>query len=121
MEHEINLGTAVDKAAQLSALLFQLSAHCIDPITDNLIELARELSDMVSGFLIEESINDNRDMSQEVAASRVQLIDTLLRVKAFTAAAQHLINDNEEHPLSLKLLCQAEAEIDEVLEGDENE
>lgn len=59
MAHEINLGTAVDKAAQLNALLTQLCTRCVDPITDNLIELARELSDTVSEFLIEETVKES--------------------------------------------------------------
>lgn len=61
MEHEIDLGTAVDKAAQLNALLFQLKAQCVDPITDNLIELASSLSDPVSSWLIEE--NSRREVA----------------------------------------------------------
>lgn len=125
MEHEIDLEAASDKAAQLNALLFQLKAQCIDPITDNLIELAHELSDTVSVFLIEESTKgnrtkDNRDMSQKAIPDRAQLIDVLTRVKAFTVAAQYLTRDNEELRISRDLLCQAEAEIDEVLGEEEN-
>lgn len=118
MAHEIDLGTAVDKAAQLNALLFQLSAQCIDPITDNLIELAHELSDTVSVFLTEESTKGSRDMSQKAIPDRAQLIDVLTRVKALTAAAQYLTRNKEERRLSLELLCQAEAEIDEILDGE---
>ena len=57
-------------------------------------------------------------MSQEAIPDRAQLIDVLTRVKEFTAAAQYLTRDKEERRLSLELLCQAEAEIDEVLENE---
>ncbi|ENM6470106.1 hypothetical protein [Morganella morganii] len=55
-------------------------------------------------------------MSQKAIPDRAQLIDVLTRVKAFTTAAQYLTRDKEERRLSLELLCQAEAEIDEALE-----
>ncbi|MBX9344052.1 hypothetical protein [Morganella morganii] len=57
-------------------------------------------------------------MSQKAIPDHAQLIDVLTRVKAFTAAAQYLTRDKEERRLSLELLCQAEAEIDEVLENE---
>ncbi|MET4877221.1 hypothetical protein L9G70_07070 [Morganella morganii] len=57
-------------------------------------------------------------MSQKAIPDREQLIDVLTRVKAFTTAAQYLTRDKEERRLSLELLCQAEAEIDEVLENE---
>ncbi|EOE6700199.1 hypothetical protein R4E38_01325 [Morganella morganii] len=57
-------------------------------------------------------------MSQKAIPDRAQLIDVLTRVKAFTTTAQYLTRDKEERRLSLELLCQAEAEIDEVLENE---
>lgn len=57
-------------------------------------------------------------MSQNVIIDRAKLVDVLTRVKAFTVAAQYLTRDKEERRLSLELLCQAEAEIDEVLENE---
>lgn len=57
-------------------------------------------------------------MSQKAIPDRAQLIDVLTRVKAFATAAQYLTRDKEERRLSLELLCQAEAEIDEVLENE---
>lgn len=57
-------------------------------------------------------------MSQKEIPDRTQLIDVLTRVKAFTTAAQYLTRDKEKRRLSLELLCQAEAEIDEVLENE---
>lgn len=57
-------------------------------------------------------------MSQKIITDRVQLIDVLTRVKAFTTAAQYLTRDKEELRISRDLLCQAEAEIDEVLENE---
>ncbi|WP_343103410.1 hypothetical protein [Morganella morganii] len=57
-------------------------------------------------------------MSQKAIIDRAQLIDALTRVKAFTVAAQYLTRDNEELRISRDLLCQAEAEIDEVLENE---
>ncbi len=56
MTHEIKLETAANKAAQLNALLFTISGEFTgNPITDNLIELAHELSDAVACWLIEEN------------------------------------------------------------------
>lgn len=56
MAQEINLETATNKAAQLNALLFTISGEFTgNPITDNLIELAHELSDTVVCWLIEQS------------------------------------------------------------------
>ncbi|AMG70255.1 hypothetical protein [Morganella morganii] len=56
MAHEIKLETVTNKAAQLNALLFTISGEFTgNPITDNLIELAHELSDSVACWLIEES------------------------------------------------------------------
>ncbi|WP_413493801.1 hypothetical protein [Morganella psychrotolerans] len=57
-------------------------------------------------------------MSQNAIIDRTKLVDVLTRVKAFTVAAQYLTRDKEERRLSLELLCQAEAEIDEVLENE---
>ncbi|WNP29128.1 hypothetical protein RN616_11330 [Morganella morganii] len=57
-------------------------------------------------------------MSQETVIDRTKLVDVLTRVKAFTVAAQYLTRDNEELRISRDLLCQAEAEIDEVLENE---
>ncbi|HAT1511883.1 TPA: hypothetical protein I8W54_000151 [Morganella morganii] len=57
-------------------------------------------------------------MSQKAIPDRAQLIDVLTRVKAFTVAAQYLTRDKEERRISRDLHCQAEAEIDEVLEGE---
>lgn len=57
-------------------------------------------------------------MSQKAIPDRAQLIDVLTRIKAFTAAAQYLTRNKEERRLSLELLCQAEDEIDEVLENE---
>lgn len=59
-------------------------------------------------------------MSQEEIIDRAKLVDVLTRVKAFTVAAQYLTRDKREIRLSLELLCQAEAEIDEVLGEEEN-
>lgn len=56
MAHEIKLETVTNKAAQLNALLFTISGEFTgNPITDNLIELAHELSDSVACWLIEEN------------------------------------------------------------------
>ncbi|WP_405470240.1 hypothetical protein ACGTI2_05140 [Morganella morganii] len=57
-------------------------------------------------------------MSQKAIPDRAQLIDVLTRVKAFTVAAQYLTRNSEELRISRDLLCQAEAEIDEVLENE---
>ncbi|OBU13340.1 hypothetical protein [Morganella psychrotolerans] len=56
MSQEINLETVSNKAAQLNALLFTISGEFTgNPMTDNLIELAHELSDTVACWLIEEN------------------------------------------------------------------
>ena len=57
-------------------------------------------------------------MSQNAIIDRAKLVDVLTRVKAFTVAAQYLTRDKEELRISRDLLCQAEAEIDEVLENE---
>lgn len=59
-------------------------------------------------------------MSQNSIIDRVKLVDVLTRVKAFTVAAQYLTRDKEELRISRDLLCQAEAEIDEVLENEQH-
>ncbi|WP_202906036.1 hypothetical protein [Morganella psychrotolerans] len=57
-------------------------------------------------------------MLQNAIIERTKLVDVLTRVKAFTVAAQYLTRDKEELRISRDLLCQAEAEIDEVLENE---
>lgn len=111
MAHEIDLGTAVDKAAQLNALLFQLSAQCIDPITDNLIELAHELSDTVSVFLTEECTKGNRDMSHD---NKIKLENITTKIDSLTLAAISL-DDEGDSELHFDLLDKVREVINKEL------